>query len=96
MGLREYTGGHGAQKAGLFVGRWRKAPPPKRRTTVRLCTVPTPEIIYIHMELSPQEIVLLGTAIAFELSRNQTPQSLQSTCALLNQVLFTLSNLIKN
>ncbi|MBO5310361.1 MAG: hypothetical protein J6A98_04100 [Clostridia bacterium] len=48
------------------------------------------------MELSPQETILLGTAIAFELSKNQDKKSLKTTCELLSQVLHTLLNLIKN
>jgi hypothetical protein len=46
--------------------------------------------------LTPSEVVILGTAIAFEIVKNQTTEQLKDTCSLLSQVLYTLSNLIKN
>ncbi|MBR2433532.1 MAG: hypothetical protein IKB21_02890, partial [Clostridia bacterium] len=91
----EYAeGGRGAQKAEGFLQR-AALPRAAKRTFVRFGTAPT-SIIYNHMELSPQETILLGTAIAFELSKNQDKKSLKTTCELLSQVLHTLLNLIKN
>ena len=79
--------GRGARRAksqGLFAARGFAA---RRKATPS---------IYNYMELSPQETILLGTAIAFELSKNQDKKSLKTTCELLSQVLHTLLNLIKN
>lgn len=45
--------------------------------------------------LNSEEVIILGTAIAFEISKSQTNKEIKNTCALLGQVLYTLSNLCK-
>lgn len=44
-------------------------------------------------QLTPKETIILGTAIAFELSKNKTKQELDNICSLLGQILYTLGNL---
>ena len=43
--------------------------------------------------LNPREIIILGTAIAFELSKGKSKEELDTICSLLSQILYTISNL---